>query len=134
MNPNRDKFSSIISQYLEYIYKLLLDDYIKKHNLKLRTELWYFLSLGIFSVLILIFGISILIPVGFFFGALLLLLVDNNKYLRRKILPNEIERVKDFDYKNASPNLLRAYLRASYAETPNPTPPNPNRRTERSTL
>ena len=33
-NKHRERFSSVVSQYLEYIYSILFDSLIEKHNLK----------------------------------------------------------------------------------------------------
>lgn len=92
----REQFSGLILPWLNHLYKLFLDRIIEKHNLKIDKEFWFFLSLGVFSLIIYFTGINIWVPLGLFFGALLILLLHNNSYIRKKLFPRQSEEIEDF--------------------------------------
>jgi len=95
-NSNRVKFSGIILPWLEHLYKLFLDPFIKTHNLIIDDEFWFFLSFSIFSGILYFTKVNIWVPLGFFVGAIIVLILHNSKYIRRRIFPKEAEKIDDF--------------------------------------
>jgi len=93
---SRGGLSSLVLPYLEYLYKLFLDPFIKKYDLKIGIEFWFFLTLAIFSFVLYVVGISIYIPISFFVGALLIFILNNSSYLRRKFFPKQKEKIESF--------------------------------------
>ncbi len=92
----RKEFSGLVLPYLEYIYAIFAENFIKKHELKIVSEFWIFLTMGIFSIILYFTGVNIILPLGFFFGAFLIFMLHNNSFIRRKWFPRQDEKVEVF--------------------------------------
>lgn len=104
-NSNREKFSGLVLPWLEYLYKLFLDPFIKKHNLILDDEFWILLSFTIFSGILYFTKVSVWVPISFFIGTVMILLLHNSSYIRRKVFPKESEKIDDFINKLSNKSL-----------------------------
>jgi len=97
-NPPKssEKFDGLVFDYLTHLYKLLIEPLLKKLNLNPTEEFWYFLTLGVFSLILYFIGISWHLPFFLLMGAIVVLILENSSYIRRKYFRTTDETVGDF--------------------------------------
>ncbi len=92
----RRRFSGLISPAIEHVYDQILEPHIKKHKIIIVDDVWFCITLMLFSILLLITGTNVLYPIILFFTAVFIFLVYNNLYLRRLLFPKQEDRIEEF--------------------------------------
>jgi hypothetical protein len=89
-------FGGVVNPFIQYIYEFLQKYIIKRYNLKIRNDFWYFLTFGIFSGILYFTGISWAVPLILISLAGLVFIGDNAPFLRRKVFQSSSEEIDLF--------------------------------------
>jgi len=96
----REAILDCVSPYLEPLYEIFIEDFVKKYNIVLPASFFFFIGLFFFSVISLYFNLSYQGAIFFLLVALLILIAKNRKQLgyilNKKILFDKGKFVDDF--------------------------------------
>jgi hypothetical protein len=93
---SRKAFSGIILPWLEYIYQLFLDPWAKKQKLVIEDEFWIFFGFAVFSFIIYFTGSNLYLPFGFLVAAILVLIIPNSDYFKRRFFPESEAMIEEY--------------------------------------
>lgn len=116
--PKRAKLSDFISPYLEPLYELFVDDFIKKYNIDVPDSFWFVFSLFIFSVLVVYSKLDYQASVFLLLLALLILLAKNRKIIAKKFFPKQSDAINSFIDNIQTKNLdeTKKFIQQNYRQ------------------